>query len=275
VPNGYVVAHHRPPMSTREFETLEWAFDEESGIGRVRLDRPDALNALSTPLCEEFVEAFEAFAELDDEADGVAVRAAVVSGSGRAFSAGADVTEFAEGRTVPVDVYEAASGFEGPTVAKVDGYCLGGGLVIALDCDFRFASDRSEFGLPEVGLGILASGGGIRKLAAAVGPGRARELAVTGERFDAERADADGMLTGRCPAEELDDRVDSFVETVAGQPPLAVRATLDLAAFHEADDGARLYERRLDRELRRSADHEAAVRAFLEDDAGQPSFEGR
>lgn len=262
-------------MSTREFETLDWAFDEASGIGRVTLDRPDALNALSTPLCAEYVAAFEAFAELDDEADGVAVRAVVVSGAGRAFSAGADVTEFAEGRTAPRDVYEAASGFEGPVVAKVDGYCLGGGLVLALDCDFRFASDRSEFGLPEVELGILPSGGGIRKLAAAVGPARARELAVTGERFDAERADADGLLTGRCPGDELDDRVASFVETVAARPPLAVRATLDLAAFGEADDAARLYERRLDRRLRRTADHEAAVQEFLEDDAGEPSFEGR
>jgi enoyl-CoA hydratase/carnithine racemase len=262
-------------MSTHEFENLDWEFDEGSGIGRITLDRPDALNALSTPLCEEVVEAFEAFAELDDEADGVAVRAVVVSGAGRAFSAGADVNEFAEGRTVPFDVYEAASGFEAPVVAKIDGYCLGGGLVIALDCDFRFASDRSEFGLPEVGLGILASGGGIRKLAAAVGPDRARELAVTGERFSAERAGADGLLTGRCPADELDDRVESFVGTVAAQPPLAVRATLDLAAFGQADDGARLYERRLDRRLRRSADHEAAVDAFLDDEAGEPSFEGR
>ncbi len=261
-------------MSAREFETLDWEFDEDTGVGRVTLDRPDALNALSTPLCAEFVEAFEAFAELDDETAGVAVRAVVVSGAGRAFSAGADVNEFAEGRTVPFDVYEAASGFEAPVIAKVDGYCLGGGLVIALDCDFRFASDRSEFGLPEVGLGILASGGGIRKLAATVGPARARELAVTGERFDAERADTDGLLTGRCPAVELDDRVESFVETVVAQPPLAVRATLDLAAFGEADDGARLYERRLDRRLRRSADHEAAVRAFLEDE-GEPTFEGR
>ena len=262
-------------MPAREFETIGWEFDETTGIGRVRLDRPDALNSLSTTLCEEVVEAFEAFADLDDEAEGVVVRAVVVSGAGRAFSAGADVTEFAEGRTVPTDLYEAASGFEGPVVAKIDGYCLGGGLVIALDCDFRFASDRSEFGLPEVGLGILASGGGIRKLAAAVGPARARELAVTGERFDAERADADGLLTRRCPADELDDEVESFVERVAAQPPLAVRATLDLAAFHEADDGARLYERRLDRRLRRSADHRAAVRAFLDDEADEPTFEGR
>jgi enoyl-CoA hydratase/carnithine racemase len=261
-------------MSTRDFEHLEWTFDESTGIGRVRLDRPEALNALSTPLCSEYVEAFEAFAELDDEADGVAVRAVVVSGAGRAFSAGADVTEFAEGRTLPMDVYEAASGFEGPVVAKVDGYCLGGGLVLALDCDFRFASERSEFGLPEVGLGILASGGGIRKLASAVGPARARELAVTGERFDAARADGDGLLTELRSADRLEEAVESFVGTLATQPPLAVRATLDLAAFHEADDGARLYERRLDRRLRRSADHRAAVRAFLED-GGEPSFEGR
>ena len=274
MPNGYTTPCRRAAMSTREFEYIDWEFDESSGVGRVRLARPDALNALSTPLCAEIVEAFEAFAELDDEADGVAVRAVVLGGEGRAFSAGADVTEFAEGRTVPTDVYEAASNFAGPVVAKIDGYCLGGGLVLALDCDFRFASDRSEFGLPEVGLGILASGGGIGKLAAAIGSTRTRELAVTGERFDAERADEDGLLVGRCPAGELDDRVESFVETVAAQPPLAVRATLDLAALHETTDGARLYERRLDRRLRRSDDHEAAVRAFLED-GEDPTFHGR
>ena len=258
----------------QSFETIDWSFDDSTGVGRVVLDRPDSLNALSATLRAEFVEAFEAFRRLDDEADGVAVRAVVVSGSGRAFCVGADVDEFADGSDAarPEAVYDAASQFAGPVVAEIDGYCLGGGLVLALDCDFRFASERSEFGLPEVGLGISVIGGGLGALRALVGPSRAKRLALTDERFDAARAAADGVVEAAVPRDDLSDCVDAFVERVASKPPLAVRSTLDIVDAY-AHAPHEQFERREDQRLRRSADHRAAVDAFRRDDS--PEFEGR
>lgn len=259
---------------TRSFDTIEWSFDESSGIGRVVLDRPDSLNALSAMLRTEFDEAFAAFRDLDESADGVAVRAVVVSGAGRAFCVGADVDEFAAGTdlTHPEMVYEAASQFAGPVVAEIDGYCLGGGLVLAFSCDFRFASERSEFGLPEVDLGIPTVGGGLGALRAAVGPSRAKRLAVTGERFDAERAAADGLVNEALPHEGLSERVDSFAETIASKPPLAVRSSLDIVEAYGHEPPAQL-ERREDQRLRQSEDYREAVAAFRED--REPEFDGR
>lgn len=261
-------------MESPDFETVDWSFDEVTGVGRVTLDRPDALNALSATLRREFVEAFDAFRALDDEADGVAVRAVVVSGNGRAFSAGADVDEFAEGSELvrPEVVYDAAGRFEGPVVAAIDGYCLGGGLVLALDCDFRFASERSEFGLPEIDLGIPPTGGGLAVLRDLVGPSRAKRLAVTGARFGADRAHSVGLVDTVCPRGELDDRVDDFVETVAEKPPLAVRETLAIVDAY-GHEGADAVERRADRRSRRSDDYRAAVEAFRNDT--EPEFHGR
>lgn len=257
-----------------EFEAIEWSFDEATGVGRITFDRPDALNALSSTLRREFVEGFDAFRDLDREAEGVAVRAVVVSGAGRAFSVGADVDEFAEGTDMlrPGMVYDAASRFEAPVVAAIDGYCLGGGLVVALDCDFLFASERSEFGLPEVDLGISVSGGGLAALRDAVGPERAKRLAVTGERITADRAQEIGLLEEVHPEERLQQAVDAFVETVASKPPMAVRETLDIVDAHGSGAGQR-YERRADSRLRRSGDYQEAVAAFRED--REPEFQGR
>jgi enoyl-CoA hydratase/3-hydroxyacyl-CoA dehydrogenase len=261
-------------MESPDFETVDWSFDEPTGVGRIVLDRPDSLNALSATLRREFVEAFDAFRALDHEADGVAVRAVVVSGNGRAFSAGADVDEFAEGSDLvrPKVVYDAAGRFEGPVVAAIDGYCMGGGPVIALDCDVRFASQRSEFGLPEVDVGIPATGGGLAALSEAIGPGRAKWLAVTGERFDGAAAAADGIVDVVCAADDLDDRVDAFVETLASKPPLAVRGTLAIVDAY-GEGGVAEVERRADRRCRRSEDHRAAVEAFRHDT--DPEFHGR
>jgi enoyl-CoA hydratase/carnithine racemase len=257
-----------------DFETVELDFDDDSGIARLRLDRPDSLNALSATLRREYVQAFEALDSLDADVDGVAVRAVVVSGNGRAFCAGADVDEFAEGTDLvrPEVVYEAAGRFEAPVIADIDGYCLGGGLALALDCDFRFASERSEFGLPEVDLGLTVAGRTLPALRAEVGPSKAKRLATTGERFGGRKAAAAGLIEAALPDDELADRVTAFAETLAAKPPLAVRRTLDVVDAAGGDDG-RLAEVRGDAALRRSRDHREAVRAFRE--GGDPELLGR
>ncbi|WP_254521443.1 enoyl-CoA hydratase/isomerase family protein [Natrinema caseinilyticum] len=258
----------------QEFETIQWSFDESRGVGRIVLDRPDSLNALSGTIRREIIEGFAEFERLDEAADGVAVRAVVVSGAGDAFCAGADVTEFAEGTelTHPELVYEAPSEFAGPVVAEIDGYCLGGGLVFALHCDIRLASERSEFGLPEVDLGIPAIGGGLGALRATVGPGRAKRLAVTGERVDAEQAATDGIVDEVYSRETLSAAVDELVDTIASKPPLAVRSSLDIVDAYRSAPPEQ-FERRESQRLRESEDYREAVAAFRED--REPEFTGQ
>jgi enoyl-CoA hydratase/carnithine racemase len=260
--------------SEPQFTAIEYSFDETTGVGRITLNRPDALNALSGTLRREFVEAFDALRQRDAAVDGVAVRAVVVSGAGDAFSVGADVDEFVEGTDVlrPGMVYDAASRFPAPVIASIDGYCLGGGLVLALDCDVRFASERSEFGLPEVDLGISVSGEGLAALCDLVGPERAKRLAATGERVDATRAEQLGIIGETHPANDLSAAVDAFVETIAAKPPLAVRETFDIVDAYGRGAGKH-YERRADDRLRRSRDYAEAIAAFRED--RDPEFEGR
>lgn len=257
-----------------DFETVDLDIDDATGIARLELDRPDSLNALSATLRREYVEAFDALESLDAKSDGVVVRAVVVSGNGRAFCAGADVDEFAEGSELvrPEIVYEAAGRFEAPVIAEIDGYCLGGGLALALDCDFRFASERSEFGLPEIDLGLTVAGRTLPVLQAEVGPSAAKRLAVTGERCDGSNAAVDGLVEATLSHETLPDRVDEFARTLASKPPLAVRRSLDIVDAAGGDDG-RLTEVRGDAGLRRSRDHHEAVRAFRED--SEATFEGR
>ncbi len=257
-----------------DFETIELDFDDDTGVARLRLDRPESLNALSATLRREYAEAFDALESLDADSEGVTIRAVIVSGNGRAFCAGADVDEFAEGTELvrPEIVYEAAGRFEAPVIAQIEGYCLGGGLALALDCDFRFASEDTEFGLPEVDLGLTVAGRTLPALRAEVGPSAAKRLAITGERFDGTTAAAEGLVETAVPAETVADRVDEFAATVAAKPPLAVRRTLDVVDAAGGHDG-RLTEIRGDAALRRSRDHYEAVRAFREDDDAE--FQGR
>jgi enoyl-CoA hydratase/3-hydroxyacyl-CoA dehydrogenase len=245
---------------------VEWSFDDSTGIGRVKLNRPDSLNAFSSTLRKEFVEAFHEFERINDTAEHLPVRAVIVSGAGRAFSVGADVDEFAEGSDLahPEAVYDAAGEFPGPVIAEIDGYCLGGGLVMSLDCDFRFASERSEFSLPEVDLGIPTTGGGLGKLRAEVGASHAKRLAVTGERFDARTAEEQGLVEAVYSRDELTEAVTEFAETIASKPPLAVRSMLDIVEAYGHEPPEHL-ERREDLRLRRSKDYQNAVEAFQED----------
>lgn len=269
-------------MEEREYQAIQWRFDEDSGIGRIVLDRPDALNALSDQLRQDYVAGLEAFEELDEGArrgEGASVRAVIVEGGGeQAFCAGADINEFAgvnPGAFDPGRPFEAAESFPAPVVAKIDGYCLGGGLELALSCDFRMASERSELGQPEINLGIIPGGGGTQRLAELLGPSRAKELCMTGERISGTEAAEECIVNQVHPAGDLEEAVTSFVEQLASKPPLAVRAVKDVVNVHQETGltEGRRYERRVIDTLRETADHEEGRRAFAED--REPEWEGR
>jgi enoyl-CoA hydratase/carnithine racemase len=260
-------------MATTEFETIDWTFDDETGVGRITLNRPEKLNALSNQLYDEVIAGLEAFEELDDESlyeaeEGVAVRAVVFDAAGeKAFSVGADIENFEANRPgvfVLDEMFDVVDAFPAPTIAKVDGYCLGGGFELALACDFRLASEDSEFGSPEVNLGLIPGGGATQRLAMIAGPSRAKELCMTGERIDADAALDDGLVDYTHPGDELDEAVDAFTNRLANQPPLAVRTVKDVVNMSRNASlrVGRYYERRAGSPLLETEDHEEGVRAF-------------
>jgi enoyl-CoA hydratase/carnithine racemase len=190
------------------------------------LQREEKLNALSSELEGELAGA------LDDER----VRSSacvVLTGAGRAFSAGADITEF-RGRTPESiaayyrdtgHVYERIASLPQPTLSAIAGYCLGGGLELALATDFRIADETAVFGFPEVSLGILPSSGGTHRLVRLVGPARAKQLVLLGGRLDAAAALAAGLLTEAVAAGAALERALELARSLAELPALAVSLT--------------------------------------------------
>jgi enoyl-CoA hydratase/carnithine racemase len=271
-------------MEPPTFETIEWAFDDETGIGTITLDRPDTLNALSKQSHADITAALDAFEELDrqrlyEDDDGVAVRVVVLEGAGdRAFCVGSDIDDFEQVKPGVFDfseMYNDLEAFPAPTVAKIDGYCLGGGFELALACDFRLASDDSEFGFPEIELGIIPGDGGTQRLPELVGPSRTKELCITGERVPAPQASEEGLVDYVYPAADLDDETASFAERIAGQPPLAARAVKEVVNMSQETSlrVGRYYERRAGESLTQTADHEEGVRAFNE--KREPEWQGK
>lgn len=265
-----------------DFDTIRWRFDADTGIGRIVLDRPDKLNAMSQRMLAEIPAAFDRFDALDREGEGVSVRTVVVEGAGdRAFSPGVDVDEIGDEQYPHTassfrDALFAVQEYGAPVVAKIDGYCLGGGLELALLCDFRFASERSELGFPEVDLGIFPSAvGTTQRLPRIVGRSRAKELCMTGEFLSGPQAQADGLVDYAPAAEDLDGRVREFAETLASKAPLAVRAikdTMNRSADVSETQGT-AYEYQAYLPLLHTADAQEGMDAFAED--RDPEWEGR
>lgn len=270
-------------METRSMDTVDWAFDEETGVGTLTLNRPDSLNALSKQSHADITAALDAFESLDEEslADdrGVAVRAVVFEGAGdRAFCVGSDIDDFHAVRPGVFDfttMYNDVEAFPAPTVAKIDGYCLGGGFELALACDFRIASERSSFGFPEIDLGIIPGDGGTQRLPPLVGPSRTKELCMTAERVDAADAEAEGMIDYVHQQDELDDAVAAFADRLREHPPLAVRTVKDVVntSLETGLRVGRYYERRAGSALTQTRDHEEGVAAFEED--REPEWKGK
>ena len=242
----------------------------------ITLRRERKLNALSTAVEGALDEAL-ARPEVRD------ARAVVITGGPTTFSAGADVTEM---RALdPADivayyratggVYERVAALPVPTVAAIDGWCLGGGLELALACDFRVAGTGATFGLPEVGIGILPSSGGTHRLVRLVGAAKAKELVLLGERLPAADAAAAGLVTQLAPAGEALGRALAIARRIAAQPPLAVavaRQAIDAMAESSRDAGL-LVERLGYGLLAQTEDAREAATAFTE--KRPPRFRGR
>jgi enoyl-CoA hydratase/carnithine racemase len=237
----------------------------EGDVSVLTLRRPEKLNAISTE-----VERALAAALADDSVR--SSRALVLTGDGRAFSAGADITEFQDREPDAIiayyrdtgAVYERFAGLPIPTLAAIHGYCLGGALELALAADFRIADETSVFGLPEVALGILPSSGGTHRLVRLLGPARAKELALLRERLDAREALRVGLVTEVVPAGDALARAVELAEHLAELPPLAVSLTKEAidAMAESSREASLLIERVGYAALAQTDEARASVDAF-------------
>jgi enoyl-CoA hydratase/carnithine racemase len=202
---------------TPTFETLRIA--HEGRIGRITLDRPEKLNPLSTLCLEELALAAKWFNGQD------AIRVVVVTGAGRAFTAGADLSAFS-GADAGRLMAEAIESMQAVTIAAIHGHCVGGGVVLAGACDFRVAAESTRFSIPEVDLGIPLAWGGIPRLVREIGPAATRDLVMTCRPFTALEAHVRGFVTRMVDDDKLGDEVEDLAATLAAKSSLTLRATL-------------------------------------------------
>lgn len=251
--------------------------EREGFVATVRINRPDKLNALNAVVRREIAQAMDQLAEDDS------VRVAVLCGTGeKAFAAGADVAEFA-GRTPGEQrevyrrrrVYDAVAAFPKPLIAAIHGFCLGGGVELALACDVRVADPSARFGQLEIRLGLIPGAGGTQRLARLVGPGQAARIALSGDVVDGTEAYRIGLVEILADEGEHLARARELAGRMARWSPVAlglVKESLRAAAETLLADGLAL-EKELFLAAFASDDGREGVRAFVE--KRRPEFRGR
>lgn len=255
------------------YETIR--LDRNDRVGTITLDRPAALNALNLTLMNEVVHAATAL----DRDPGIGC--IVITGSEKAFAAGADIKEM-HGKDY-MDVYQddwfgawdTLASLRTPTIAAVCGYALGGGCELAMLCDILLASDTAQFGQPEIKLGVIPGIGGSQRLTRAVGKAKAMDMCLTGRTMDAIEAERAGLVSRVVPAADLFSEAESTARIVASKSaPVAmmVKESVNRAFETTLAEGVR-FERRLFHATFATSDQKEGMAAFIE--KRQPSFEHR
>lgn len=245
------------------------------GVARLRLNRPEARNALNTPLRKELADAFR---QIEDDDT---VRCAIVCGSNGTFAAGADLKEIVDLGPAAVwrlgvpKFWKAISGFSKPLIAAVAGPALGGGCELALQADIIVAARNARFGQPEIRVGIMPGGGATQRLMRALGKYRAMKLMMTGEPVTADEAFAMGMVSEVVADDELDARAVALATQIASYPPLAMLMIkqVALAGDDSSLEAGLMLERRAFELMFDTADQKEGMRAFAE--RRPPTFRGR
>jgi enoyl-CoA hydratase len=246
--------------------------DTQNNVKLIRLNRPEALNALNSELLSELVMVLMA-ADADPK-----VRAIVITGSDKAFAAGADVKEMSE-KTFADMALTDFFGAEGnaiaatrkPVIAAVAGYALGGGCELAMMCDFIIAADTAKFGQPEINLGIMAGLGGTQRLTRFVGKSKAMEMHLTGRFMDAEEAERSGLVSRIVPAKKLIDDALATAAKIAEKSTISVRAAKEAVnrSYETTLSEGVLFERRSFHALFATDDQAEGMAAFMEKRAPQ------
>ena len=247
----------------------------EGGVRLITLHRPEALNALSTELLGELADVLD-LAERDS-----ATGAVVITGSRKAFAAGADIAEMAERDLIGiledprVRHWQRISTFSKPLIAAVNGFALGGGCELAMHADILIAGRDARFGQPEINLGIIPGAGGTQRLLRAVGKSLAMQMVLTGEAIDAQHAQRAGLVSEITQPELTVERAMQIARTIAGKAPLAVRLAKEaLLKAQDVDLASGLrFERHAFTVLAGTADRDEGIRAFQE--KRPPRFTGR
>ena len=241
--------------------------ETRGAVGLITLNRPKALNALCDQLMVELGTALRAF-DADD-----AVGAIVVTGSEKAFAAGADIKEMKDKAFIDVvnddfigNRWEAVLTIRKPVIAAVAGFALGGGCELAMMCDFILAAETAKFGQPEINLGIIPGAGGSQRLTRAVGKSKAMEMILTGRMMDAAEAERSGLVSRIVPAGELVDEAVKVAERIASlsRPAVAMAKDAINRAFETTlTEGVR-FERRLFQSCFALADQKEGMAAFVD-----------
>ena len=250
-------------------------FSAQDRIATITIDRPDVRNAVDESTA---VEIERALGEVEEDRS---IAVVVFTGGGeKVFVSGADLKDLHHRKARQVleaclsRLFARIDSFPKPTIASMNGHALGGGMEMALACDFRIAVREAKLGFPEVGLGILPGAGGTQRLPRLIGLGRAKELILTGDPVDADRALELGMVNRVVGREELAAATRELAEKLASRAPVAVRlakAALNLSARVPLDSGL-AFEVLSQAVLFETKDKKEGVSAFLE--KRKPSFQG-
>ena len=247
-----------------------------AGVTLIRLNRPEALNALNSLLLGELSAALD-IAEAD-----AGVRCLVLTGSERAFAAGADIKEMSDktyAQMFAMDFFGPAARrieqFRKPIIAAVAGYALGGGCELAMLCDFIIAAETAKFGQPEINLGVMPGIGGTQRLTRFVGKSKAMEMILTGRMMDAAEAERAGLVSRVVAADKLVEEALAAAAKIAGQSPLAVAMNKELVntAYETTLATGVAIERRLFHSLFAFEDQKEGMAAFIE--KRKPAFKGK
>ncbi|MEQ7874347.1 enoyl-CoA hydratase [Sphingomonas sp. ASV193] len=246
------------------YETI--LVEQNDGVTLVTLNRPQALNALNSQVLSELIDAFAAY-----DAD-AGQRCLVLTGSEKAFAAGADIKEMSSQGFADMYASDFFKGWEKvtatrkPWIAAVAGYALGGGCEVAMMADFIIAGDNAKFGQPEIKLGVTPGMGGSQRLAHAVGKAKAMEMCLTGRMMGAEEAERSGLVARVVPAATLVEEALKVAREIAGMAPLAAIANKEMvnAAFDMGLAQGINFERRLFHGLFGTADQKEGMAAFVE-----------
>jgi enoyl-CoA hydratase len=257
-----------------DYETI--LVSREGMLGIITLNRPQAMNALSSRLVTELISALGEF-EKDDQ-----VRCLVIAGSERAFSAGADIKEMAQMTAVQMTMtghffplWDKVGRYPKPIVGALSGYVLGGGLELAMSLDVLVASETTQLGQPEIDIGVMPGGGGTQRLTRAVGKAKAMEMILTGKRIGAEEAKTLGLVSRVVPKEAYLEEAKKVANEIASKSPVAVRlAKMAInKAFEMGLSQGIDFEREVFYLLFASEDKDEGMKAFVE--KRKPEFKGK
>ncbi len=235
-------------------------------VGVITLNRPKALNALSSPLVAELNQVLEQF-----EADS-GIGAIIITGSEKAFAAGADIKEMASKTYVDAYLEDFISSWERitrvrkPIIAAVSGFALGGGCELAMMCDFIIAADTAKFGQPEINLGVMPGAGGTQRLTRFIGKSKAMDLCLTGRMMDAQEAERCGLVSRLVPADKLMEEALGAAQSIASKSLPAAMMTKESVnrAFETTlAEGVR-FERRVFHAMFATQDQKEGMAAFVE-----------